>query len=150
MERFLGGGRPRPLVIGRGGGGFVFRRPRGPPAKKINTQRGGLGPPSPPGPPRGWAGGGGKDPPPPPRGPPFFPPQPRGLGLTATDEGPGIPDVAMAMQEGYSTASASIREMGFGAGMGLPNIKRHADGLAIETKVGEGTTLKAWINCKKG
>ncbi len=76
--------------------------------------------------------------------------EPDGIGLTAIDEGPGIPDVAMAMQEGYSTASASIREMGFGAGMGLPNIKRHADGMAIETKVGEGTTLKAWINCKRG
>ena len=75
--------------------------------------------------------------------------EPDGIGLTAIDEG-GIPDVAMAMQEGYSTASASIREMGFGAGMGLPNIKRHADGMAIETKVGEGTTLKAWINCKRG
>ena len=57
------------------------------------------------------------------------------------DQGPGIPDIGLAMQEGYSTASDEVREMGFGAGMGLPNIKRYADKLDIETEVGKGTTL---------
>lgn len=62
------------------------------------------------------------------------------------DEGPGIPDIDMAMQEGYSTAPDYIREMGFGAGMGLPNIKRYADELQIETKIGKGTTVKIIMN----
>jgi serine/threonine-protein kinase RsbT len=57
------------------------------------------------------------------------------------DKGPGIPDLELAMQEGYSTASDNIRELGFGAGMGLPNIKRHADRLDIRTNVGKGTTV---------
>lgn len=61
--------------------------------------------------------------------------------IRISDEGPGIPDVDLAMQEGWSTASDSIREMGFGAGMGLPNIKRHADQLHIETAQGHGTTV---------
>lgn len=58
-----------------------------------------------------------------------------------SDKGPGIPDLELAMQEGYSTATDEVREMGFGAGMGLPNIKRYADKLDIETEVGKGTTL---------
>ena len=58
------------------------------------------------------------------------------------DQGPGIPDINLAMQEGYSTASASVREMGFGAGMGLPNIKRNTDLLNIESEVGKGTILE--------
>jgi anti-sigma regulatory factor (Ser/Thr protein kinase) len=57
------------------------------------------------------------------------------------DKGPGIPDVDLAMQEGYSTAPDSIREMGFGAGMGLPNIKKNSDRLKIITEVGKGTTV---------
>ena len=57
------------------------------------------------------------------------------------DTGPGIPDLELAMQEGWSTATDSIREMGFGAGMGLPNMKRYADKLEIETEVGKGTTI---------
>lgn len=60
----------------------------------------------------------------------------------AHDEGPGIPDVEKAMQEGYSTASDEVRQMGFGAGMGLPNIKKNVDVLEIDTAVGKGTTLK--------
>ncbi|HKK68607.1 MAG TPA: ATP-binding protein [Bacteroidales bacterium] len=60
----------------------------------------------------------------------------------ARDEGPGIPDVEKAMQEGYSTASEEVRQMGFGAGMGLPNIKKNVDVLEIDTDVGKGTTLK--------
>jgi len=65
------------------------------------------------------------------------------IELLVRDEGPGIPDVDLAMQEGFSTAPDHIREMGFGAGMGLPNIKRNADELHIETAPGEGTTLRA-------
>ena len=64
------------------------------------------------------------------------------IELLARDEGPGIPDVDLAMQEGFSTAPDHIREMGFGAGMGLPNIKRNADDLQIETAPGKGTTIK--------
>jgi anti-sigma regulatory factor (Ser/Thr protein kinase) len=59
-----------------------------------------------------------------------------------TDEGPGIPDINLAMQEGYSTASSKVREMGFGAGMGLANIKKNADVLNIQSKVGIGTTVE--------
>lgn len=58
------------------------------------------------------------------------------------DEGPGIPDIAQAMQEGYSTASEAVREMGFGAGMGLPNMKKNVDELTIESQVGVGTTVR--------
>ncbi|MBR4375944.1 MAG: ATP-binding protein [Spirochaetia bacterium] len=62
-----------------------------------------------------------------------------------TDHGPGIADVNLAMQEGYSTATDAIREMGFGAGMGLPNIQRNSDSLEIHTVPGEGTTVKIMI-----
>ncbi len=61
------------------------------------------------------------------------------------DEGPGIEDINLAMQEGYSTASDLIREMGFGAGMGLPNMKRYADSLAVESQVGRGTTVTIMV-----
>lgn len=61
--------------------------------------------------------------------------------LNIDDEGPGIPNVALAMQEGYSTATPEMREMGFGAGMGLPNIKRNADEFDIQSEVGRGTRL---------
>lgn len=57
------------------------------------------------------------------------------------DKGPGIQDVELAMQEGWSTATDNIRELGFGAGMGLPNMKRYSDRLDIETEVGKGTTV---------
>ena len=57
------------------------------------------------------------------------------------DKGPGIPDVALAMQEGFSTAKDNIRSLGFGAGMGLPNMKRYSDSINIDTVVGEGTTV---------
>jgi len=65
--------------------------------------------------------------------------------LVTEDQGPGIADIDQAMREGYSTASDQVREMGFGAGMGLPNIKRNADRLDIESTVGQGTTLTASI-----
>lgn len=61
--------------------------------------------------------------------------------LVLTDKGPGIADISLAMSEGYSTAPDNIRSLGFGAGMGLPNIKRYSDELDIQSKVGEGTRL---------
>jgi serine/threonine-protein kinase RsbT len=61
------------------------------------------------------------------------------------DEGQGIQDIEMAMQEGFSTATAEMREMGFGAGMGLPNIKKNADDLKISSVVGKGTRLGIMI-----
>ncbi len=57
------------------------------------------------------------------------------------DDGPGIPDVEKAMSEGYSTAPDNIRALGFGAGMGLPNMKRYSDSLTIDSLVGKGTTI---------
>lgn len=62
--------------------------------------------------------------------------------LLLQDEGPGISDIAQAMQEGYSTASSAVREMGFGAGMGLPNMKKNVDELIIESQVGIGTSVR--------
>jgi len=61
------------------------------------------------------------------------------------DRGPGIPDVEQAMQEGWSTASAEARNSGFGAGMGLPNMKRNSDQMEIDTTVGVGTTVTMTI-----
>jgi anti-sigma regulatory factor (Ser/Thr protein kinase) len=57
------------------------------------------------------------------------------------DKGPGIPDIDKAMEEGFSTASEKVRELGFGAGMGLPNIKRNSDFMNIESTVGVGTKV---------
>ncbi len=57
------------------------------------------------------------------------------------DHGPGIPDVDLAMQEGYSTAPDNVRSLGFGAGMGLPNIKKYTDDMKIDTAIGVGTTV---------
>jgi serine/threonine-protein kinase RsbT len=62
------------------------------------------------------------------------------------DEGVGISDIELAMQEGYSTAPDEIREMGFGAGMGLPNIRKNSDNLEITSEVGKGTCLTAKVN----
>jgi len=61
--------------------------------------------------------------------------------ITLKDQGPGIPDINMAMREGFSTASDSVRELGFGAGMGLPNIKKQSDDFSITSELGVGTTL---------
>lgn len=63
------------------------------------------------------------------------------IEIILTDTGPGIEDIDKAMEAGYSTASKKVREMGFGAGMGLPNINKNTDELKITSKVGEGTTL---------
>lgn len=61
--------------------------------------------------------------------------------LRVEDEGPGIPDIDLAMQEGWSTATPEMREMGFGAGMGLPNIRKNADEFIISSEIGRGTQL---------
>ena len=68
------------------------------------------------------------------------------IEIVLADRGPGIPDVAKAMQEGYSTAPDNIRSLGFGAGMGLPNMKRHTDDMKIDTVIGEGTTITMRVN----
>lgn len=73
---------------------------------------------------------------------------PEHIRIWAMDSGPGIPDIAKAMTEGFSTASEKIREMGFGAGMGLPNMKRNSDRLDLTSEVGKGTTLEAEILLK--
>ncbi len=65
--------------------------------------------------------------------------------LRLKDTGPGIPDIKQAMQEGFSTASPHVREMGFGAGMGLANIKKNADKLEISSEVGIGTEVTIMV-----
>ncbi|QIA09238.1 ATP-binding protein [Draconibacterium halophilum] len=64
-----------------------------------------------------------------------------GITVVVQDSGPGIEDIQKAMQEGFSTATKAVRNMGFGAGMGLPNINRNTDDFTIESEVGEGTKL---------
>lgn len=61
--------------------------------------------------------------------------------IVLADRGPGIPNVDLAMQEGYSTAREHIRSLGFGAGMGLPNMKKYSDTMKIDTTIGVGTTI---------
>ena len=68
------------------------------------------------------------------------------IRIRLQDTGPGIPNISLAMQEGYSTAPDSVRSLGFGAGMGLPNMKRYTDSLTIESKVGEGTCIDMTVN----
>ena len=65
------------------------------------------------------------------------------MSLISKDIGPGIADKALVMQEGYSTAPESVRAMGFGAGMGLPNVKRHSHNFSLESEVGKGTVITA-------
>lgn len=66
---------------------------------------------------------------------------PEKIVIILSDTGPGIKDVDLAMQEGYSTAKDNVRSLGFGAGMGLPNMKRYTDRMNIDTVVGKGTTV---------
>ncbi len=66
--------------------------------------------------------------------------------LEVKDEGPGIPDLELAFQEGYTTASDEMRELGFGFGMGLPNMKKNSDKLHVESEVGKGTAVFARIH----
>lgn len=68
------------------------------------------------------------------------------ITMVLSDTGPGIPDVEQAMQEGYSTAREKVRSLGFGAGMGLPNMKRYTDEMRIDTVVGQGTTITMKVN----
>jgi serine/threonine-protein kinase RsbT len=75
--------------------------------------------------------------------------EPRKIVLDFKDEGPGIENVELALQEGYSTATSEYREMGFGAGMGLPNIKKNADSLEIHSDKGKGTQLKISITVRE-
>ncbi len=70
------------------------------------------------------------------------------IEIVLTDTGPGIPDVALAMQEGYSTASDNVRALGFGAGMGLPNMKNYTDFMQIDTQVGVGTKVTMKVRVK--
>jgi anti-sigma regulatory factor (Ser/Thr protein kinase) len=67
---------------------------------------------------------------------------PEKVQLVFEDEGPGIEDIEKAMQEGFSTASEAVRQMGFGAGMGLPNIKKNVDNMKISSVVGKGTVVE--------
>ena len=67
------------------------------------------------------------------------------IELVLSDKGPGIADISLAMQEGYSTATEDVRDLGFGAGMGLPNMQEYTDDLQIESLVGQGTTVKLLI-----
>lgn len=61
--------------------------------------------------------------------------------MVLTDHGPGIPDISKAMEEGWSTAPDNVRSLGFGAGMGLPNMKKYTDEMKIDSTVGVGTTV---------
>jgi len=71
---------------------------------------------------------------------------PENLEIIVSDSGPGIKDLDKAFTPGYSTASDEIRKLGFGAGMGLVNVKRYADKLNVETALGQGTVIKVIIN----
>ncbi len=68
--------------------------------------------------------------------------------MVLADQGPGIPNVELAMQEGWSTAPDSVRNLGFGAGMGLPNMKKYSDEMSIDSQVGVGTTvtMRVYLN----
>ena len=68
------------------------------------------------------------------------------IGIRVADRGPGIPDLDLALQEGWSTATDEMREMGFGFGMGLPNIRRNSDSFEVESRVGEGTVISSRIS----
>ncbi len=68
------------------------------------------------------------------------------IEIILADNGPGIADIDLAMQEGYSTAPDTIRSLGFGAGMGLPNMKRYTDDMRIESELGKGTTIYMTVN----
>ena len=76
----------------------------------------------------------------------YFRVTPEKIFLMVEDDGDGIEDIQKAMQPGYSTATQEMREMGFGAGMGLPNIKKNADKFQITTQKGKGTRLEIFIN----
>ena len=68
------------------------------------------------------------------------------VDLILADKSPGIPDIPLAMQMGYSTAPAQVQALGFGAGMGLPNMKKYSDTMEIQTVLGQGTTVTMTVN----
>ena len=70
----------------------------------------------------------------------------KAVTIVLTDSGPGIADIEQAMQEGFSTAQDNIRSLGFGAGMGLPNMKRYTDSMQIDSVVGKGTVITMKVN----
>ena len=71
---------------------------------------------------------------------------PEKVTVVLKDKGPGIPDIEQAMTEGFSTAPENVRALGFGAGMGLPNIKKYSDTMHIDTEIGVGTTITLTFN----
>lgn len=71
---------------------------------------------------------------------------PEKIEIILADKGPGIADIELAMKEGYSTAPDNVRSLGFGAGMGLPNMKRYTDEMSIDSTVGVGTTVRMVVN----
>ena len=71
---------------------------------------------------------------------------PENIVVRISDTGKGIENIDLAMKEGYSTASSQIRELGFGAGMGLPNMKKYSDEMDVQSVVGEGTTITMKFN----
>ncbi|MEA4911505.1 MAG: ATP-binding protein [Oscillospiraceae bacterium] len=73
---------------------------------------------------------------------------PEKIEITLADTGPGIADISLAMQEGYSTAPDDIRSFGFGAGMGLPNMKKYTDFMDIQSELGKGTTIRMRVDVK--
>lgn len=73
---------------------------------------------------------------------------PECIEITLADQGPGIADISLAMQEGYTTAPDAIRSFGFGAGMGLPNMKKYTDDMRIESELNKGTTVYMKINAE--
>ena len=73
---------------------------------------------------------------------------PEKIHMVHTDRGPGIKDIDKAMQQGYSTADEKARELGFGAGMGLPNMERYTDEMKITTEIGKGTVVDMTVNVK--
>ncbi|MFO7985198.1 MAG: ATP-binding protein [Desulfatiglandaceae bacterium] len=75
---------------------------------------------------------------------------PKHITLEMADDGPGIEDIELALQEGYSTATPEYQEMGFGAGMGLPNIQKNADELEVESEKGKGARLKITFHVGDG
>jgi anti-sigma regulatory factor (Ser/Thr protein kinase) len=76
--------------------------------------------------------------------------EPEAVHVEVEDVGPGIPDVTLAMREGYSTATDRMRQLGFGAGMGLPNIQRNTDELSVESEVGRGTRVRFTVREEPG
>jgi anti-sigma regulatory factor (Ser/Thr protein kinase) len=72
------------------------------------------------------------------------------VDVTIDDIGPGIPDIQQAMQEGYTTAPPYVKQLGYGSGMGLPNIKKNSDWMRIQSEVNRGTTLRFKVNLNEG